>query len=97
MAETVATSGPSSVDANANGQSTPTGTTTPATPVPDYVFTDPIVPPQFIGHLGHLTKAQTEALDAFKDLVAKEGLYRPASISEDGTSAPASHDDVTLL
>ena len=43
-------------------------------------------------HLGHLEPAELNALDSFKELIAKKGFYKPA----DGQS-PASHDDATLL
>ena len=45
-----------------------------------------------IGHLGHLTLSQTEALDQFKQIAAEAGVYKPASASQ-----AASHDDTTLL
>ncbi|KAH9897279.1 CRAL-TRIO domain-containing protein [Xylariomycetidae sp. FL2044] len=41
------------------------------------------------GHLGHLTASESQALVDFKELVEKEGLYKPGP--------PASHDDPTLL
>ncbi|RXW22860.1 hypothetical protein EST38_g2987 [Candolleomyces aberdarensis] len=72
------------------------GTATPKGGKADSVF-DPIeieTEPHFVGHLGHLTESQLEALKDFKDQLAKEGLYTPAS--EDG-STDASHDDTTLL
>ncbi|TFK24380.1 CRAL/TRIO domain-containing protein [Coprinopsis marcescibilis] len=79
-------------------QSKASGTTTPATPVPDYVFTDPATPAQFVGHLGHLTEAQSESLEEFRALLVKEGLYKPQATSDDGTSTSLpSHDDPTLL
>ena len=44
------------------------------------------------GHLGHLTTAEEDALDDFKNLCAKHGWYTPA-----GPTTPASHDDGTLV
>ena len=44
------------------------------------------------GHLGHLTKAQEDALVAFKKLCQEKRLFKPA---EDKNAA--SHDDTTLL
>jgi hypothetical protein len=72
------------------------GTATPKGGKADSVF-DPIeieTEPHFVGHLGHLTESQTEALKDFKDQLSKASLYTPAS--EDG-STDASHDDATLL
>jgi hypothetical protein len=44
------------------------------------------------GHLGNLTPEQEMGLDAFKESLAKAGLYTSATDSKD-----ASHDDPTLL
>ena len=44
------------------------------------------------GHLGHLTTAEEDALDDFKTLCAKHGIYKPA-----GPNNPATHDDGTLV
>lgn len=44
------------------------------------------------GHLGHLTPTELTNLDAFKTLLVEHKLYTPSS-----ASAPASHDDATLL
>ncbi|EAU86000.2 hypothetical protein CC1G_03023 [Coprinopsis cinerea okayama7 len=83
----------------ATGSPNPSGSTTPVTPVPDSVFDDSVVSHRFAGHIGFLTKAQTEAFEAFKELLVQEGLYRPSVLSEDGKSVvePASHDDPTVL
>ena len=78
-----------SASAPVSGTATPSGKA-------DSVF-DPIeieTEPHFVGHLGHLTESQTEALKDFKDQLSKASLYTPAS--EDG-STNASHDDATLL
>ncbi|KAH6911555.1 CRAL-TRIO domain-containing protein [Coprinopsis sp. MPI-PUGE-AT-0042] len=79
--------------------STTPSTPTPATPIPDSVMEGPIAAPQLAGHLGYLTDEQTEAFDAFKELLVKEGLFTPAVLGEDGTTvvSAASHDDGTLL
>ncbi|MCJ1394477.1 hypothetical protein MMC18_007355 [Xylographa bjoerkii] len=45
-----------------------------------------------IGHLGHLTAAQAEALVEFKKLCQEKNLFRPASDINQ-----SSHDDVTML
>ncbi|KAL1958657.1 hypothetical protein VTO42DRAFT_4000 [Malbranchea cinnamomea] len=45
-----------------------------------------------VGHLGHLTREQAEALDTFKTQCREKQLYTPA----EGDKA-ASHDDATLL
>ncbi len=45
-----------------------------------------------IGHLGHLTEQQQLALAGFKELCAKEKIYRPRAGDD-----PASHDDATML
>ena len=45
-----------------------------------------------VGHLGHLTEPQEEALETFKDLLASKGLYQPAT-----ASTRASHEDCLLL
>ena len=45
-----------------------------------------------IGHLGHLTEPQEEALVAFKKLCQEKGLYKQASDTNQ-----SSHDDTTLL
>lgn len=59
----------------------------------------PIAAPQLAGHLGYLTDEQTEAFDTFKEELVKEGLYKPSTFAEDGTTVltPATHDDATLL
>ena len=44
------------------------------------------------GHLGHLSAAQESALVEFKELCAKNGVFRPA---QDGQ--PASPDDGVML
>lgn len=44
------------------------------------------------GHLGHLTESESASLLAFKTLLAEQKLYQPAT-----ASAPASHDDATVL
>lgn len=44
------------------------------------------------GHVNHLSAAQTAALDDFKLLCQQNGYYTPAT-----ASAPATHDDETLL
>ena len=44
------------------------------------------------GHLGHLTQNESAALDSFKSLAAKAGLYRAP-----GPDNKASHDDGTLV
>lgn len=43
-------------------------------------------------HVGHLSDAQNEALEAFKQLSADKGYFRPATREQ-----PASHDDETML
>ena len=45
-----------------------------------------------IGHLGHLTEAQAEALVEFKKLCQEKNLFKPASDINQ-----SSHDDVTML
>ena len=45
-----------------------------------------------VGHLGHLTEQQEEALVTFKELLASKGLYQPAS-----AGARPSHEDCLLL
>ena len=44
------------------------------------------------GHLGHLDESQESALVEFKELCARNGLYKPA---KDGN--PSSHDDSVML
>ena len=44
------------------------------------------------GHLGHLTKEEESAFEAFKNLSIKEGFYTPAT-----AETKASHDDGTLM
>jgi hypothetical protein len=46
------------------------------------------LPDPFLGHLGHLSEAQTAALDAFKNHLTQAGLW---------TAGSNSVDDVTLL
>ena len=46
----------------------------------------------FAGHLGHLTKDEEDAFAQFKDILNSAKLYTPAT-----DTAPASHDDPTLL
>lgn len=50
------------------------------------------VPQGFLGHLGHLTAGQEEALATFKNNLIKADLYKA---STEGHAA--SHDDTTLL
>ncbi|MCJ1401820.1 hypothetical protein MMC11_005037 [Xylographa trunciseda] len=45
-----------------------------------------------IGHLGHLTETQAEALVEFKKLCQEKNLFKPASDINQ-----SSHDDVTML
>jgi hypothetical protein len=45
-----------------------------------------------IGHLGHLTGAQAQALEDFKKLLEEEKLYKPRT-----AESPASHDETTVL
>lgn len=45
-----------------------------------------------VGHLGHLTEQQEEALESFKGMLASKGLYTPAT---EGTRV--SHEDCLLL
>ena len=45
-----------------------------------------------VGHLGHLTDSQTEALVEFKRLCQEKKLFKPASDINQ-----SSHDDVTML
>lgn len=55
------------------------------TPLPDR--------PQYpSGHVGHLTQTQRDTLERFKALCQSKKYYTPAT-----ESAPASHDDETLL
>ncbi|KAK2743341.1 hypothetical protein FQN55_007276 [Onygenales sp. PD_40] len=49
-------------------------------------------PDPLLGHLNHLSPEQTEALEAFKAVIAEKNLYTAA----EGEKA-ASHDDSTLL
>lgn len=44
-------------------------------------------------HVGHMTNAQAQRLDKFKQICEKQGYYRPAT----ATDQPASHHDETLL
>lgn len=44
------------------------------------------------GHVGHLTREESAALDGFKQLTAKAGLFTPATAKR-----KASHDDGTLV
>ncbi|KAJ4390931.1 hypothetical protein N0V93_004530 [Gnomoniopsis smithogilvyi] len=44
------------------------------------------------GHLGHLTETESTTFAAFKTLLAEHKLYHPAT-----PTAPASHDDATVL
>ena len=46
----------------------------------------------FAGHLGNLTLEQEKSLEAFKESLAKAGLYSSAIDGQD-----ASHNDPTLL
>ncbi|KAF6755970.1 CRAL-TRIO domain-containing protein [Ephemerocybe angulata] len=71
------------------------GATTPRTSgVADPVFEPISDEPHLVGHPGYLTESHNEALKAFTELLAKAGLYSPAS--EDGT-VEASPDEATLL
>lgn len=100
MAETAtASSATPSDQGHRRSSSTAPSTPAPATPLPDSVMDGPIAAPQLAGHLGYLTDEQTETFDAFKDLLVKESLFKPATYAEDGTTiaTPASHDDATLL
>ena len=45
-----------------------------------------------VGHLGHLTEQQEEALESFKEMLASKGLYTPAT-----ANTLASHEDCLLL
>ncbi|KAG8899144.1 hypothetical protein FRB99_006895 [Tulasnella sp. 403] len=47
-----------------------------------------------LGHVGHLTPEQGEALEEFRGLVATAGLYHPG---DPHAGIPPSHDDATLL
>ena len=58
--------------------------------VDEGTYADPSDP--LIGHLHHLTREQTEALQSFKTACIEKELYTPA---EEGKEA--SHDDATLL
>lgn len=53
-------------------------------------YADPSDP--LAGHLHHLTRDQTEALQSFKEACIEKGLYTPAEEGKD-----ASHGDATLL
>lgn len=44
------------------------------------------------GHVGHLTLEEGAALDTFKELAAKKGVYKLARLG-----GKASHDDGTLV
>ena len=44
------------------------------------------------GHLGHLSPEQEQAFARFKDILHSAHLYSPSS-----DTAPASHDDPTVL
>ncbi|KAH7105694.1 CRAL/TRIO domain-containing protein [Auriculariales sp. MPI-PUGE-AT-0066] len=50
---------------------------------------------ELCGQYGHLTSSQKETLSSFKERLHKDGYYRPADPTVDGTTP--SHDDVTLL
>jgi hypothetical protein len=45
------------------------------------------------GHIGHMTPDEEAALNDFKELCAKEGLYKPS----DDTNEYGTHDDATML
>ena len=51
-----------------------------------------IQPDVLFGHLGHLSPEQERAFSSFKDILQNARLYSPST-----DTAPASHDDPTVL
>lgn len=73
-----------------------TETSTDTTSTADAHATDPKALEQILslsGHVGHLTPAETQALERFRTLITDAKLYTPAS--ESNSSRP-SHSEATL-